>query len=226
MAVSDVLVAQPKTTFEHLDFAPDPPLDSGSEAHTPWRHRARALWLGGTCAAVLLVGGLGFAWLHRETAQDLFWKPVLDTPGPVLVAIGDVPNGPPTPAQEDGSGDTSTPILAPNPSHTLPFADAVTMARVVGALESNGKKVVIRNENSRTFSDLREGPVVSLAHSTTNGASVSPTSCATAWPSMRTSTLSIYGTPKIRHREPGVGAPISHATIWAEPTVRCCRTSP
>jgi hypothetical protein len=160
MAVSDVLVAQPKTTFEHLDLAPDPPLDSGSEAHTPWRHRARALWLGGTCAAVLLVGGLGFAWLHRETAQDLFWKPVLDTPGPVLVAIGDVPNGPPTPAQEDGSGDTSTPILAPNPSHTLPFADAVTMARVVGALESNGKTVVIRNENSRTFSDLREGPVV------------------------------------------------------------------
>jgi hypothetical protein len=34
------------------------------------------------------------------------------------------------------------------------------MARVVGALESSGKTVVIRNENSRTFSDLREGPVV------------------------------------------------------------------
>jgi hypothetical protein len=34
------------------------------------------------------------------------------------------------------------------------------MARVVGTLESAGKTVVIRNENSRTFSDLREGPVV------------------------------------------------------------------
>lgn len=34
------------------------------------------------------------------------------------------------------------------------------MARVVGALESSGKSVVIRNEDSRTFSDLREGPVV------------------------------------------------------------------
>jgi len=34
------------------------------------------------------------------------------------------------------------------------------MARVVGALESSGKTVVIRNENSRSFSDLREGPVV------------------------------------------------------------------
>jgi hypothetical protein len=76
------------------------------------------------------------------------------------VAIGDVPNGPPTPAEGDGDGDTSTPILAPTPSHTLPFADAVTMARVVGTLESSGKTVVIRNENSRTFSDLREGPVV------------------------------------------------------------------
>jgi hypothetical protein len=88
----------------------------------------------------------------------MFWKPVLDTPGPVLLAIGDVPNGPPTPAQ--GDVDFSTPILGPNPSHTVPFADAVTMARVVGTLESAGKTVVIRNENSRTFSDLREGPVV------------------------------------------------------------------
>src|SRR6202034_4845247 len=116
--------------------------------------RATSRWLYVSCATVLIAGALSYGWFHRPTAQDLFWKPVLDTPGPVLLAIGDVPNGPPTPAQEDANGDSSTPILAPNPSHTVPFADAVTMARVVGALESHGKTVVIRNENSRTFSDL------------------------------------------------------------------------
>jgi hypothetical protein len=36
----------------------------------------------------------------------------------------------------------------------------VTIAKVVGELESNGKKVLIRRENSSSFSDLREGPVV------------------------------------------------------------------
>jgi hypothetical protein len=54
----------------------------------------------------------------------------------------------------------SPPVVTPNPSRTVPFADAVTMARVVGTLESSGKPVEIRNENSITFSDLREGPVV------------------------------------------------------------------
>jgi hypothetical protein len=148
---------QPKTHIEHLDITPDLQLDPAAEAHAPADRRARFVWLCAACVVVLIAAGLGYSGLHRETAQSLFWKPVLDTPGPVLLAIGDVPNGPPMPAQGDGGG---TPILAPNPSHTVPFADAVTMARVVGALESSGKTVVIRNENSRTFSDLREGPVV------------------------------------------------------------------
>jgi hypothetical protein len=160
MTVSEELAALPKISIEHLDIAPDPQPESDSAAHSPRHRRAHFLWLCLGCMVAVIAGGLGYGWLHRETAQDLFWKPVLDTPGPVLVAIGDVPNGPPTPAEGDGDGDTSTPILAPTPSHTLPFADAVTMARVVGTLESSGKTVVIRNENSRTFSDLREGPVV------------------------------------------------------------------
>jgi hypothetical protein len=36
----------------------------------------------------------------------------------------------------------------------------VTIARVVGALEAKGKRVLIRRESSSSFSDLREGPVV------------------------------------------------------------------
>jgi hypothetical protein len=160
LTVSDPLVAHLKTGLEDIEIEPEQQHDIDAAAHVPKRRRAFAPLFYGCCALVLIVAAtLGYSWLHRATAQDLFWKPVLDTPGPVLIAIGDVPNGPPTPA-EGGDGDSSTPILAPNPSHTVPFADAVTMARVVGALESSGKTVVIRNENSRSFSDLREGPVV------------------------------------------------------------------
>jgi hypothetical protein len=46
--------------------------------------------------AVVLASGLGYRWLHEPPAEFAFWKPVLDTPGPVLLAVGDVPNGPPT----------------------------------------------------------------------------------------------------------------------------------
>jgi hypothetical protein len=103
---------------------------------------------------------LGYRWLHRPTAQQLFWKPVLETPGPVLVGVGDTPNGPPTLPVIDGEPDFSTPIPRPDSAETVPFPDTVTIARVVGQLEANGKKVLIRRENSRSFSDLREGAVV------------------------------------------------------------------
>lgn len=147
-----------KAGIDSLEVTQETQPDAAVEAHHSRPITVRVLRISLICVALLTATWVGYTWSHRPTAQDLFWRPVLDTPGPVLVAIGDVPNGPPTPAA--GDADSSTPILAPNPSHTLPFADAVTMARVVGALESRGKTVVIRNENSRTFSDLREGPVV------------------------------------------------------------------
>jgi hypothetical protein len=42
----------------------------------------------------------------------------------------------------------------------VPFADTVTIARVVGALEARNKQVLIRRGSSSSFSDLREGAVV------------------------------------------------------------------
>ena len=158
--VADPLVGHSKPVLEHLYAGLEPQLDAETVTEASGHQRATLSWRYVCCATILIAGALGYGWFHRPTAQDLFWKPVLDTPGPLLLAIGDVPNGPPTPAQEDAPGDSSTAILAPNPSHTVPFADAVTMARVVGALELDGKTVIIRNGNSQTFSDLREGPVI------------------------------------------------------------------
>jgi hypothetical protein len=117
-------------------------------------------WLYLLSAVALLGCLLGYRWLHRPTAQQLFWQPVLETPGPVLVGVGDTPNGPPTLPDADGEPDFSTPIPRPDASETVPFPDTVTIARVVGQLEANGKQVLIRRENSRSFSDLREGAVV------------------------------------------------------------------
>ncbi len=126
------------------------------------RRQRRLRWQVYVLTALVLVTAslLGYRWLHKPTAQQLFWKPVIETPGPVLVGVGDVPNGPPTLPAPDGEGDFSTPIPRPDSSETVPFPDTVTIARVVGQLEANGKKVLIRRETSRSFSDLREGAVV------------------------------------------------------------------
>src|SRR5271156_4454012 len=90
--------------------------------------RSRSRLVYGLSAALLIAGFLGYSWLHRETAQDLFWKPVLETPGSVLLAVGDVPNGPPIPSATGVDGDFPTPILRTSTSPTVPFADAVTIA--------------------------------------------------------------------------------------------------
>jgi hypothetical protein len=121
-------------------------------------HSTRWVWL--AVVAAVAVSGLGYGWLHPASPQDLFWKPVLDTPGPVLLAVGDHPNGPPTLPESAASGSAPTPIPGSDASETVPFADTVTVARVVAALEERNKQVLIRRGNSSSFSDLREGAVV------------------------------------------------------------------
>jgi hypothetical protein len=103
---------------------------------------------------------LGYLWLHKANPEDLFWKPVLDTPGPVLLAVGDHPNGPPTLPAADANGSPVTPVPSSDSSQTVPFADTVTIARVVGALEARNKQVLIRRGSASSFSDLRSGAVV------------------------------------------------------------------
>jgi hypothetical protein len=108
-----------------------------------------------------IVAAAGFGWLRQSNPQDLFWQPVLDTPGPVLVVVGDHPNGPPTLPVIDGNANLpTTPVPSSDSSETVPFSDTVTIARVVGELERKNKKVAIRRGNSVSFSDLRQGAVV------------------------------------------------------------------
>jgi hypothetical protein len=129
----------------------------------PAAHNSRGLVIyaaGATVAILFLLVVLNSNWLRPKSAEDFFWKPLLDTPGSVLLAVGDVPNGPPTSSTDPGDQGAAIPIVHKTSSPTVPFADAVTIARVLGVLESHGKKVVIRRESSSSFSDLREGPVV------------------------------------------------------------------
>jgi hypothetical protein len=138
---------------------------SGTGAKTPFStakvarpKRYVLFWI--VAFSLSLSGLLGFRLLHEHDAQYLFWKPVLDASGPVLLAVGDVPNGPPSLSINESNQETAIPIIQRGSSPTVPFADTVTIARVVGILESHRKQVTIRRESTSSFSDLRESPVV------------------------------------------------------------------
>jgi hypothetical protein len=141
---------------------PVPELIAEADHHPVAEVQARSKRLMLYLLAVVLLGiGLfAFAWFSKPSPEYIFWKPVLDTPGPVLLAVGDVPNGPPTLPETQGDGAASTPVFNSDSSQTVPFADMMTIARVVGSLEARKKTVLIRRENSSSFSDLREGAVV------------------------------------------------------------------
>lgn len=112
----------------------------------------------GVTATLLLAAAVAVFTLRQGSAQDLFWKPVLDTPGFVLLAVGSASSGPPTPSSDDKSA--SVPIVHRATSPSVPLADTITIARVTASLESRGKHVIIRPEGSSSFSELRESPVV------------------------------------------------------------------
>jgi hypothetical protein len=151
--------------------APEFPLPAVIEPIEPEEHHSLSaqsqrrftlrylLYLG---LAVPLVGFLVLAntEFRAKSPRTLFWSPVLRVNAPVLIAVGDVPKGPPSASDtQDGNNPPSPKPGEKNPP-TVPFADAVTIAKVSGVLTGEGKQVVIRRENSSSFSDLRERPVV------------------------------------------------------------------
>jgi hypothetical protein len=140
------------------------PSELAAAGNEPGANRALRWWKRGAwvfaaaLAAWALFAALG--WMHKSTPADLFWKPVVDTPGPVLIAVGDHPNGPPTLPTAGEIGNSATPIPSSDSSKTVPFGDTVTIARVASALQARNKQVLFRQGKASSFSDLRSGAVV------------------------------------------------------------------
>ena len=186
----------------------------------------RALWLGGTGAAVLLVGDSVLPGPIARQHRTCSGSPYSTRPVRCWWPSATYRMARQRPRRKTAVA-TRPPLSSP-PTHRTPCHSPMRSPWLAWSVRSNPREDC--RHPQRELQNLLRSPRGAsssrLAPSTTSGASVSPASCATASPWMRTSTLSIYGTPKIRHREPGAGVPISHATIWAGPTVRCCRITP
>jgi hypothetical protein len=146
---------------------PTEPASVASELEGASREKRRtfsALALAATVLVVVSAAGVaGFgAWKLASGSGrpiDQFWAPLIDSPSPVLLCIGD-----PTSAGQKEN---------PEASATLPmsvdeimrrnyvrFTDSVTLAVIAGELGERRKAFRIRRPKSTEFIDLKDGPSV------------------------------------------------------------------
>src|ERR1035438_3100368 len=116
-----------------------------------------------------------------QPALDRFWGPVLDSPSPALLCVGQphfsaFPSGealfPPVPiavkpraAEPDDAPDSAESQVSLHDlyrmgKHYVSFWDAVTMTRIAALLEAKSKRYRIRSELATSLADLRDGPAV------------------------------------------------------------------
>jgi len=139
----------------------------------------RRLLLGIATVAVLLLSAVIALAIRRKTNLDLFWAPVTQQPGPVLICMGQPivytllsaqaqaslhgidPSQPPlkSPADE-GPAKKDLVIL---PDRYLALGDAFCLVRLTALFERYGKAYRIRGQRSTSFADLRENPAVLIA---------------------------------------------------------------
>jgi hypothetical protein len=107
-------------------------------------------------AAVICVAAI-FVWRStrsQESEADRFWKPVLDSPGIVLICVG----------SSSRTGEPAVPQAAQSAAGTqnrdLPISSATALTKFVGYLQVKGKPFHIRQDADAAFDDFRDGPAI------------------------------------------------------------------
>ena len=168
------LHAEEKGTPNHPDKA-EPEISAatqGQAARNARWTRPTTWWLAAVLA-LAAVSVISFILLRQsqpkaQDAFDLFWAPVINSPNPVLLCMGQMRA---TRVQLDPNAARnpfSTPMTL-NPKSDYPkelpiavLSDAITLANVAGLLRAAKKTFAMRGEAATTFGDLQKGPVVLL----------------------------------------------------------------
>lgn len=123
------------------------------------RRKRHPLAIAACLFALAAVSGAAY-WFAIPTSVERFWKPVWQTAGPVMVALGAPPSSLPAytvpAASEDGPsyGEFMS-------DDNLSFADALALSRITGVSSRYAKKKLdVRRSAAYTLTDLRNGPVI------------------------------------------------------------------
>jgi hypothetical protein len=128
------------------------------------------LWLWTTGLAVMLVIG-AFAVIRIRSAEKIvlsysppdtltaFWKPVTDSPSPILTSVGTVSSLHPASSPAEPTPEMGL-LEAVHHYNVVPLADAIAMARISSFLGERHSQMRIMNADMTSFDDVRSGPTI------------------------------------------------------------------
>jgi hypothetical protein len=123
-----------------------------------WRVNRRAWYAGAALLLILIIGAAVWLTQPRVTAMDQFWRPILDSPGAVLLITGGgvswIPESSGIPAGSPAGANTLS-IDQQQSLDLVAFADAATLAGVAGILRSSRKSYLIRPSTVMDLPQLR-----------------------------------------------------------------------
>ena len=133
------------------------PIAPAPAARRNWRKPA---YLAAAAVALaLVVAGVRTLW-PAETALDRFWGPLLESPGPVLLCVGQRESLEVSPAANGGPEVPRLFELWRMGSQNMAIPDVITLSSLTALLHAKGRAYRIRGESAATFADMRDGPVV------------------------------------------------------------------
>ncbi len=120
----------------------------------------RLVSVGLAIALALAVAAAAVPHLHRATATDLFWQPVVDANGPALISVGSVV------AMVNGNAVAPAPSTVsghPLSSDPIAVSDATALSSIQQVLSMRSKMTILESSTGTSFSDLQKGPIVLIS---------------------------------------------------------------
>lgn len=97
---------------------------------------------------------------QRASATDIFWQPVVDTNGPVLISVGSVVAMVNNNAVAPPAFSVSGHPLASDP---IAVSDATALSSIQQVLSTRSKPSTLESSTSTSFADLQKGPIVLIS---------------------------------------------------------------
>jgi hypothetical protein len=120
-----------------------------------------------TAAGLIAVALAGLLWSRSRgsrSALDRFWSPIVGSPSPVLMCVGHPRTGPLSTFNPEEEEELPKPATQSDvydmPNQNVALADATTLARLSGFLQTKGRNYRIQGSAFTSLTNLREGPVI------------------------------------------------------------------
>jgi hypothetical protein len=120
-----------------------------------------------TAAVLISLALAGLLWKRpwaSRSALDRFWSPIVASSSPVLMCVGHPRTGPLATFNPEEEEELPKPATQSDvydmPNQNVALADATTMARLSGFLQTKGRTYRIQGSAFTSLTNLREGPVI------------------------------------------------------------------